>query len=136
MLPILKNPFNIPAHEEPVNERTPARTITHAVKAKRAASVFLEGVRVVPQGVWAAQLHVHESVRRILLGDFRAPMEGKTVNGDSIINQGAGTQDDRRRCEDFELQPRRRKGLQVPRLGEERERLRCVGAELGVRLRR
>ena len=46
---------------------------------------------------------------------------GKTVNHDSVINQGAGTHDDGCWREDFELQPGRREGLQVARLGEERK---------------
>ncbi len=86
-----------------------------------AAIPFLEHVCVMPQGVRASQLNVHEPVRWIPLGDFRAPADGKTVNGDSVINQDAGTQYDRRWREDFKLQTGRREGLQVARLGEEGE---------------
>jgi hypothetical protein len=69
-----------------MDKRATARTIADKVTAERDAMAFLEGVRVVPQGVGAAHLDVHELVRRIPLGDFRALADGKTVNGDSIIS--------------------------------------------------
>ena len=102
-----------------MEKRATARTIADKVTAERAAMAFLEGVRVMPQGVGAAHLDVHELVRRIPLGDFCAPADGKTVNGDSIINQSAGPHDDGGRREDFELQPGRRDDLQVVGVGEE-----------------
>lgn len=75
LLPILKNPFDIPPHEKPVNERITPRTVAHAVTAKRAAIPLLESVRVASQGMWAAERDVHEPVWRIPLGDLRAPTE-------------------------------------------------------------
>jgi hypothetical protein len=118
-LSILENPLDIAPHEKPVYERATARTIADKVTAERPAMAFFEGVRVMPQGIGAAQLNVHELVWRIPLGDFRAPADGKTVNGDAIINQGAGPHDDGGRREDFELQPARRDDLQVAGFGEE-----------------
>src|SRR5512135_3610464 len=55
LLPILENPFDIAPHEKPMDKRATARTIADKVTAERAAIVFLEDVRVVPQAVGAAQ---------------------------------------------------------------------------------
>lgn len=102
---ILENAFDIAPHEEPMDERATARAIAHLIEAERSAIPFLEGMRVMPQVIRAAQLNVHELVRRIPLGDFRASTDGNTVNGDAVIDQGASTQNDRRRREYLKLQP-------------------------------
>ena len=91
LLPKFKNPFNIPPHKKPVDERAATRTIAHLVAADRPAVALLEAVRVMPQEVRAAELDIHEPVRRIPLGDLRAPTQGQAVNGDAVINERAGT---------------------------------------------
>ena len=37
LLPILEDPFDIPPHKEPVDQRPTTRAIMHIVQAKRAA---------------------------------------------------------------------------------------------------
>jgi len=41
-LPILKDPFHIAPHEEPVDERSAARGVAHMVQTKRAAVPLLK----------------------------------------------------------------------------------------------
>ena len=73
-----------------MDQRPAARAIAHVVQAERAAVALLEGVRVMPQRVRAAELDIHELVGRIPLGDFRAPADGNPMHADSIINERAG----------------------------------------------
>lgn len=76
---------------------------------------------MVPKGVRAAQLHVHELARRMPLDDLRAPADRNAVHCDAIIDQRALAHNDGSRRQDLELQPRRRKPLQIPRIGKKRE---------------
>jgi hypothetical protein len=106
-----------------MDERSTPRTIADSVTAEGAAVALLERVRVVPRGVRAAQLDVHEMVRWIPFGDFRAPPDGKAVHVDAVINERAGPHLEGRGRQYFKSQPGRRDGFQVPRLSKEGKHL-------------
>ena len=121
LLPISEDPFNIAPHKKPVDERSAARAIAHVVQAERASVALFEGVRVMPQGVGASKLDINEAVRRIPFGDFGPPADGEAVNSDAVVDECARTHFDGRGREYLKFQPRRREGLQIPRVGEEGE---------------
>lgn len=90
LLSILKNPLNIAPHEKPVDERPAARPIANGVQTERAPIALHEGVRVMPQGVRATQLPIHELVRRIPFGDFGSPANGQSMHPNPVVNECAG----------------------------------------------
>jgi hypothetical protein len=114
-----ENAFYIAADKEPVHQHPASWTVAHIINAKCAPVSFLEDVRVMPESVWPAQLHVHETVRRIPFGNSRAPVNRDAVDPDAIINQRAGTHRAESGNEDLKVQPWRRDGFKVPRLSEE-----------------
>ena len=67
-----------------------------------AAVALGEGMRVTPQRVGAAELNIHKLARRIPLGDFRAPAQGKAMHANPVINQRAALHHDGAGCQDFE----------------------------------
>jgi hypothetical protein len=114
-----ENAFHIAADKEPVHQRPTSWTVAHIINAKCATTAFLESVRVMPEGVWPAQLNVHKTVRGIPFGNLRAPANGDAVDPDAIINQRTGTHRDGSGREDCKFQPWGRDGFQVPRFREE-----------------
>jgi hypothetical protein len=116
-----ENTFYVSADEEPIDECAAAWTVAHIVHATRASITFIKRVCVVPKAIRAAHLHVHEAVRWIPFGDLRAPADRNAMNPNTIINERPGLHRHGCGTQNFEFQPRRSDGLQVPSFGEEAE---------------
>lgn len=122
-LPIAEYAFDIASHKQPLNQRPAARAIPNMVQAGGAAVALFEGVRMMPERIWAAELHIHELVRRIPLGDFRAPPDGNPTHTDAVVDERTRTHRDGCRGQHVETQPGRCDGLQVVRVREKCENL-------------
>ena len=90
LLPILENSFDITANKEPVNQCPASWAIADAIQTERASVALLESMGVMPQCVGAAQLQVHESMRRIPFGDFCSPADGQAMHPNPVVNERAG----------------------------------------------
>ena len=105
-------------------ERSEGQRVTDGVAHQRPALGGLELVRVVPQGVRSVQLLVDEAPPGLPDLDARQPADGQPVQAQPVLDERAAIHGDGPRRDDAKRQPRRRDGLEVPRVGEEREDLR------------
>ena len=87
LLSVLEDPLHVAAHEQPMDPSSPARAIADVVQAERAPIAVLKGVRVMPERVRTAELHIHEAMRRIPFGNLGAPADGNAMHADAVVSQ-------------------------------------------------
>jgi curved DNA-binding protein CbpA len=95
--------------------------ITHMVVGERAAVALFERVLVDPQPIRAANLLINEAKRRLPEIDARAPAQWNAAHAEAIINQRAGPHLNRRRRDNFEMEPRRGDHVEIRSVGEKRK---------------
>lgn len=76
-----------------------------------------------PEPIRPANLLVHEAMRRLPGADARVPAQRHAAHAQPVVNQCPLAHDDGRRRDDVKMQPRRREGVEVGGVGEEREQL-------------
>jgi hypothetical protein len=88
---IVENPLDVPLHPKAVRERseeTERQRIADAVAHGGAAILGLEGMFVIPKGVWARKRPVDEPVRRTPFRNFCGPRDGEEVPAQTVADQG------------------------------------------------
>ena len=95
--------------------------ITNHVARQRAAIARLEGMLVNPLTVGAANLLVHETVRRLPDFDVRAPAHWHAPHAQPVVNLCSRAHRDRQRSDDVKIQPRRCEGVEVRGVGKKRK---------------
>ena len=103
-----------------VSERAKGQGVAHLVnEAGLAVAQVLEAMGVVPEGVGALQLQVHEGMRRVVLGNQRRPSHRQATHRYHVIKHRARPHLQRARGDDAHPERLRCDGLEVLRRGEE-----------------
>ncbi len=116
-----KNSLHIFPYKEPVHQRTTTRAVANFIQANGAALPFFECMRVMPELVRPAQLHVHETMGRTPFSNLCAPTDGQPVDANLIVDERAWPHWNRGRGKHVEAQPRRCQELKIVGIGEELE---------------
>src|SRR5215210_3999791 len=102
-LPEVEDALHVAPHEgaqrEPA-ERAERQRVLDRVAHQRALGVRLEGVRVAPERVGAAHLHVDEAAAGLPHLDPGEPAQRHAVQPQAVLDQGSGAQLDRPRRDD------------------------------------
>src|SRR5262245_30931176 len=78
---------------------------------------------VMPKLVGTTPLHINKTAARLPLRNLRPPLQRKSTDPDTVIDERPDTHRDWERSENLEADPRWSEFLQVARIGEEREDL-------------
>ena len=107
-----------------MNEKVQGNRVPHAVTNKRATVAWLKRVFVNPLPVGATNLFVHEAMRGPPFVDASSPAQWHAAHAEAVVDQRPLAHDDGCRCDDAEVQPRRRDGVEVSGVREKREKFR------------
>jgi hypothetical protein len=88
-----------------------------------ARSRLHEPVFMAPQSIRAAQLLVHEAMRRPPSGDFALPADGEAKQAELVADSSAAAHLNRERRDDGEFEERRGEALEILRISEKLEGL-------------
>ena len=106
----------ITSHEQPIRDRPARHCVLHAVPHECATVDILEGVRVHPAAIRAANLRVGETERWLPIGDLSSPPDRNAVQTDLLVDQLPSPHFDRPSSQHAEIQPPRRQMLQLERI--------------------
>ena len=112
----VKDALEIAPYEEPVGEfaqRADGKGVADLVADSSALPMSLERVGVMPEPVWALELHVDESLPRLPGLDAGQPAHGDMVQPEPVLDEGAAGHLDWLRGDDAKAQPRGRDPLEV-----------------------
>jgi len=95
--------------EEPIERNS----VTHIIGHKRASISRLKPVRMDPKPVGTSDLFIYKMVWRFPLGDFAAPLNGKTADAQPVIDDCACAHFNRLARNGPKTQPWRRNGIEI-----------------------
>ena len=104
-----------------MSEKIKRSCVADVVAGKSAAIVRLKGVFMNPLKVGAANLLIHKTIRRLPEIDPGAPTQRQAVYAQAVVNERPLAHLNRRLGNNPKIQPRRREGVEVCSVGEERK---------------
>ena len=98
-----KDLFDIPANQQPVDQRSAEHRIFYLVATERAAILFLKRVPMNPLPVRPATLLIHEFEGRFPGGNLTLPADRKAPDLQAIVDSGSDIHLNRIGCKHFKF---------------------------------